>query len=296
MNAINAMTERMKTIELEQGSQEWLSWRKTVITATDCSCILGNNPWTTAYKCWQRKLGLIEEQASSAAMERGKALEPEARAQFIERYGLNMIPVVVESAEFDFLGASLDGISDDGRALLEIKCGGTKLHQMALNQEIPQYYLDQIQHQLLVTGAERCFYYSYDGTNGICIEVLPNPEFKATFMPKAREFWKCVAFNEPPPLQDSDYKDMSGEPQWKGFAGEYRKLCEQIKNLEDIKDSYRKELLKLSGDQNCFGGGVRVMKTTMRGRVDYDAIPEIKGIDLDQYRKNSSSTWKILIA
>ena len=296
MNAINAMTERMKIIELEQGSQEWLSWRKTVITATDCSCILGNNPWTTAYKCWQRKLGLIEEQASSAAMERGKALEPEARAQFIERYGLNMIPVVVESAEFDFLGASLDGISDDGRALLEIKCGGTKLHQMALNQEIPQYYLDQIQHQLLVTGAERCFYYSYDGTNGICIEVLPNPEFKATFMPKAREFWKCVAFNEPPPLQDSDYKDMSGEPQWKGFAGEYRKLCEQIKNLEDIKDSYRKELLKLSGDQNCLGGGVRVMKTIMRGRVDYDAIPEIKGVDLDQYRKNSSSTWKILIA
>lgn len=286
----------MKIIDLEQGSQEWLSWRKTVITATDCSCILGNNPWTTAYKCWQRKLGYIQEQASNAAMERGKALEPAARAQFIERYGPHMTPVVVESSEFDFLGASLDGISEDGQALLEIKCGGAKLHQMAFNQEIPQYYLDQIQHQLLVTGAKRCFYYSYDGTNGICIEVLPDPEFKAKFMPKAREFWKCVAFNEPPALQDSDYKDMSDAPSWKGYAEQYRKLNEQIKGLEDIKESYRKELIKLSGDQNCLGGGIKVMKTTIRGRVDYDAIPEIKGVDLDKYRKNSTSAWKILIA
>ena len=214
----------MKIINLEQGSKEWLSWRKTVITATDCSCIMGSNPWTTAYKCWQRKLGLIPEQESNEAMERGKRLEPEARTQFIERYGINMTSEVVESTEFDFLGASLDGISEDGSAILEIKCGGSKLHQMALNQEIPQYYLDQIQHQLLVTGASRCFYYSYDGHNGICIEVLPDTEFKARFMPKAREFWRCIAFNESPPLQDSDYRNMWDDARWGMVTREYLKI------------------------------------------------------------------------
>src|ERR1700743_3251665 len=120
----------MKVIELEQGSQEWLSWRKTVITATDCSSIMGNNPWTTAYKCWQRKVGLIEENKSNEAMERGKRLEPEARSQFTQQYGIDMTPVVVESTEYDFLGASLDGISIMGNYLLEIKCGGDKLHNM----------------------------------------------------------------------------------------------------------------------------------------------------------------------
>jgi putative phage-type endonuclease len=286
----------MKIIKVDQGSKEWLSWRKTVITATDCSCILGNNPWTTAYKCWQRKLGHIEEQASNAAMERGKALEPEARAQFIERYGIDMIPVVVESSEFDFLGASLDGISESGDAILEIKCGGSKLHQMAVRGEIPQYYLDQIQHQLFVTKASVGFYYSYDGKNGICIEVKPDPEFKVAFLPRAREFWKCVAFNEPPALQDADYKDMSDIPSWNEYAEQYRKLTEQIKSLEEVKDRYRKELLNLCSDQNCLGGGVKVMKSNMRGRVDYDAIPEIKGVDLDKYRKSPTSSWKILIA
>jgi putative phage-type endonuclease len=286
----------MKIINVEQGSLEWLSWRKTVITATDCPAILGSSPWTTAYKCWQRKLGLLEEQASNEAMERGKRLEPEARAQFVERYNIPMTPCVVESTEFDFLGASLDGLSDCGKYVLEIKCGGSKLHEQASHGEIPPYYLDQIQHQLLVTGAERAFYYSYNGKEGICIEVLPDPEFKETVMPKARAFWKCVAFAEPPALQDSDYKDMTNQSHWKECAIKYREVCEQIKSLEVAKEDYRKELLSLCGDQNCIGNGLKVMKTVIRGRVAYDDIPELKDINLDKYRKESTTAWKILVS
>jgi putative phage-type endonuclease len=286
----------MRKIELEQGSPEWLAWRKTVITATDASIIMGNNPWDTPYKCWQKKLGLIEENISNAAMERGKRLEPEARAKFIQFHGIDMIPAVVESTEFDFLGASLDGISELGNSLLEIKCGGEKLHNMAMKGEIPDYYRDQMQHQLLVTGAEICYYYSYDGTDGICLEVLPDPEYKEKFLPKAREFWKCVAFNEPPALQDADYKDMSDDPAWKAYAERYRKLNEQIKSLEEEKEAFRKEILKLCRDQSCLGDGIKVMKTVVRGRVDYDAIPELKVVDMDKYRKPSTTTWKILVA
>lgn len=288
-----------KEIKVEQGSQEWLAWRKTVITATDCSCILGNNPWVTPYKCWQRKLGLIEEQQSNEAMERGKRLEPKARAHFIERFGIEMKPMVVENLKFDFLGASLDGINLYGNVILEIKCGGAKLHEMAARGEIPQYYQDQMQHQLLVTGAPKCYYYSYlemdDKCDGIRIEVLPDPKFKEMFMPKAREFWKCVAFSEPPALQDTDYIDMSEIPTWNTCASEYKKLCDQIKSLEEAKENYRKELLKLCNDHNCKGNGIKVMKTTMKGRVDYEVIPELKGIDLDKYRKNATNTWKIMM-
>lgn len=284
----------MKIINLTQGSPEWLSWRKTVITATDCPAILGSSPWTTAYQVWQKKLGLIEEQKSNAAMERGKQLEPEARAQFIERFGIEMQPVVVESSEFDFLGASLDGISALGEYILEIKCGGAKLHEMAERGEIPTYYMDQMQHQLLVTRAHMCFYYSYNGNDGICIKVLPDPLFEAKFLPKAREFLKCIAFNEPPPLQDSDYKDMSLEPLWEINSQSYLEVSARIKALEELKEGYRKELIKLSGDQNCKGDGIKVIKTVMKGRVAYDEIPEIKDLDLEKYRKSSSTVWKIL--
>ena len=286
----------MKEIKLEQGSPEWLAWRKTVITATDASIILGNNPWDTPYTCWQRKLGLIEEKVSNEAMERGKRLEPDARDQFNGIWFKNMQPMVVESSEYDFLGASLDGISDDGKNILEIKCGGSKLHSMASRGEIPAYYKDQMQHQLLVTGADKCFYYSYDGRDGICIEVYPDPEYAKTFLPLARAFWKCVALGEPPALMDSDYKDMSDRPDWFLLATEYRKVNEEIKALEEVKEAKRKELLALCGDQSCRGGGVRVMKTFMRGRVSYDDIPELKVVDLDKYRKQATTTWKIMVA
>jgi putative phage-type endonuclease len=284
----------MKIIDLEQGSPAWLSWRKTVITATDCPAIMGSSPWSTAYKAWQKKLGLIEEQPVNEAMQRGTRLEPEARAQFIERFGIEMRPAVVESTEFDFLGASLDGISQLGNQILEIKCGGVKLHEQAAQGIIPEYYLHQIQHQLLVTRADKAYYYSYDGKDGICIEVRPDPLFEEAFLIKAREFWKCVAFSEPPALQDSDYKDMSHDGAWPTYATNYRRVCEQIKELEEIKETYRKELFKLCADQNCLGSGIKVMKMNVKGRVDYEQVPELKGLDLDQYRKKATTCWKIL--
>jgi putative phage-type endonuclease len=285
----------MKKIEVEQGSPSWLSWRKTVITATDCPAILGSSPWSTTYQCWQRKLGLLEEQKVNDAMERGKRLEPEARSLFTEQTGITMAPVVVESDEFDFLGASLDGLSDCGKYVLEIKCGGSRLHNMAAQREIPDYYQDQIQHQLLVTGAEKCFYYSYNGSDGICIVVLPDPDFKNKFMPKAREFWKCVAFSEPPVLCDDDYQDMFNDPEWKAYAIEYRNICEKIKALEASKENYRKEILNLCADQNCVGHGIKVVKTTMKGRISYEDIPEVKSLDLDKYRKSPTVAWKIMV-
>ncbi len=282
---------------MEQGSKEWLAWRKTVITATEASIIMGNNPWDTPYTCWQRKLGLIEEKKTNAAMERGKRLEPIARERFIKKYRINMTPVVVESTEFDFLGASLDGLSDCQQYILEIKTGGDKLLQMANQGIIPEYYIDQMQLQMLATGAKKCFYHvaHEDEKKDVVLQLNSDPIFEQKFMPKAREFWRCVALNEPPPLQDSDYKDMSSEPHWKSCAEQYRKASEKIKVLEEIKESYRKELLKMCLDQSCIGNGLKVIKTAMKGRIVYDEIPELKGIDLDKYRKDSTTLWKILL-
>ncbi len=285
----------MKIIPVEQGSPEWLSWRKTVITATDCPAILGSSPWATAYKCWQRKLGLVEEQPSNAAMERGRNLEPQAREQFVYKWNIHMHPAVVESTEFEFLGASLDGISPCRKYILEIKCGGRELHCMAARGEIPQYYLDQMQHQLLVTGAEKCFYYSYDGKDGIYIEVFPDPEFVNQWMPKARDFWKCVAFFEPPALQDSDYRDMGHDLDWKECARMYQEADAEIKALEEKKDYIRKKIIQLCADHSCAGSGIKAIKTFMKGRVAYDEIPEIQSIDLDKYRKASTPSWRIQV-
>lgn len=285
----------MKKVNVDQGSKEWLDWRRTVITGTDCPSIMGTSKYQTAYKCWQRKLGLVEEQYCNAAMARGKKLEPVARDAFIKETGINMTPVVVESTEYDFLGASLDGISECSQALLEIKCGNEKLHNMAKEGHLPNYYMDQIQHQLLVTDRDLCYYYSFNGKEGAVVEVKKDPEFKDRFLPKAKAFWKGIVYFEPPSLTMEDFCNMNDNLDWQKYAKMYQEIDASTKALEDKKDYLRKKIIELCADNSSYGAGIKAMKTTVKGRIAYDEIPEIKGVDLEQYRKESSSCWKILI-
>ena len=187
----------MKIVNIPQHGNQWHAWRSSVITATTASAIMESNPWCSPYQAWQRMLGLIPEQEETAAMRRGKELEEQARFSFMERYNMVMVPECVESDEFNFLGASLDGLSVDCKSILEIKCGKSS-HELALEGVIPFYYQHQILHQLICTRAEKCFYYSFDGENGICIEVYPDPAFEAEYLPKARAFWDCIANMTPP--------------------------------------------------------------------------------------------------
>jgi putative phage-type endonuclease len=287
----------MKIINLEQGTKEWLNWRTTVITATDCPSILGSSPWQTKYKCWQRKLGLVEEQKSNFAMEEGKRLEPLARDLFIKETGINMLPIVIESTDYEFLGASLDGISDCRRFILEIKCGGEELYEKALRSEIPDYYRDQMQHQLLVTNAELCYYvvYSKKHKEIVIMELKPDPEFIVKFLPIAREFWKCIAYFEVPHLTDRDYQDMNDNLTWQEYSKMYKEVDISIKALEEKKDYIRRRLIEICADQSSQGSGIKVIKSNVKGRIVYDEIPEIQGIDLEKYRKSYTVTWKILI-
>ena len=153
-----------------------------------------------------------------------------------------------------------------------------------------------MQHQLLVTGAKKCFYYSYDGEDGVCVEVFPDPKFKETFLPKAREFWKCVALSEPPALQRGDYKDRSQDEQWSKYASLYREEYAQLKASERRVEEYRQILIDLAEGENSMGDGVKLVKSIIRGKVSYDDIPELLGVDLDKYRKESKATFKIFVS
>ena len=188
----------MKIIQHEQGSQNWLKWRRSLLTATDAPIILKQSAYTLPFQLWQRKLGMVEEQPVNKAMQRGSDLEPIARKWFNDKYDLDMKPVVVESIEYNFLGASLDGISNSGFHLLEIKCNGPRNHGIAQLGEVPDYHMTQMQHQFICTRSQIGYYLSYVEGDEIVIEVTPNPDFERFYLPIARKFWENVVFLEPP--------------------------------------------------------------------------------------------------
>lgn len=193
----------MKIISVEQGSQDWLSWRKERITASDAAVILRLNRYSNPTKLWEEKMEVIPAQPTNHHMERGKLLEPIARELFIEQTGIHVEPLVVEHDNFFWMGASLDGIDSSRRVLVEIKCPELGGHLEALNKDIKPMYRAQMQHQLYATDAEMCFYVTYNEHHEqkmSIIEVTRDEKFMQNMINAELEFYKefIGVFKKPP--------------------------------------------------------------------------------------------------
>lgn len=140
----------MPVIQLEQGSKSWLEYRSRHIMATDTPVILGNNPWVTKLQRWKEKMGLEPPVFLNDAMKRGQDLEPIAREKTEGILGVKFTPIVYESDTNNWMAASLDGISECGRYIIEIKCPtNPKLHYANSFDGVPRYYRDQMDHQCM---------------------------------------------------------------------------------------------------------------------------------------------------
>jgi putative phage-type endonuclease len=110
--------------EIQQDTQAWHDWRRKGIGATEAGKVrTGRKGSQTLFRV---KTGKEEERDfQSAAMVRGKDLEPEARAAYMDEVGITVKPACVENIKTPWLRASLDGISNDRKTIVEIKCGKT---------------------------------------------------------------------------------------------------------------------------------------------------------------------------
>lgn len=176
-----------------QGSQAWLDWRKSRVTATDASVIDGCNPFMNIDTLWKQKFDIIPGPAMNERMKRGQLLEPIARGQFIEQFGIEIEPVCIEHEIDWWHGSSLDGIDSTGKIIVEIKSPNFDTHELAISGSIKPYYMCQIQHQFYTSGAEICFYVSYNPEHSKkihIIEVMPNLTYISDLVSKEKQFYE----------------------------------------------------------------------------------------------------------
>lgn len=285
----------MKIIDLVQGSNEWLEWRKGIITATDAASIMGENPWCSAYKCWQRKLGLIPEEKENHFMRRGKEDEPIAREMFMQETGIEVFPACIQSEYNDVMGASLDGLSIDHKCIVEIK---SQSFDKIING-VPKHHYHQIQHQLLCTDGivEKCFYVSYWGGNIKILEVVVNPFWINEYLKKMNEFFNNILYKTPPAMVKGDY-EANTDIDFSIVSTEYREIDRQIKELTIKKERLKEALIDLSHGKNIEGYGVKIFKKISKGRIDYAEAIEVLNIRDDQlepFRKPDSESWCVLV-
>ncbi len=181
----------MKLCQLTQGTKIWLEWRRNMIMASDSSILLGISPYKTIQELYHEKIHKYES-VCTPIMQRGKDLEPIALEKFEKETGLILFPAVAVHDTIEWMAASFDGVTICRDAIVEIKCNGKKNHELSLKGKIPNFHNCQVQHQIEVSGLDFAYYYSFDGENGVIIEVKRDQEFIDIMLEKEREFWNSL--------------------------------------------------------------------------------------------------------
>ena len=276
-------------IDLIQSSLEWIEFRKSRIGASDANSIIGIG-FKTPFELWQEKLGLKEFKATEE-MRRRLAMEEDARIAFISKIGIDVKPAVFVHPKHEWMAASLDGISDDGKIAVEIKCPGKIDHDMAEKGKVPLKYIPQVQHQMEVLGLDEMYYFSFNYDSSHCFKVYRDQEYIDKLIEKEKEFLNCIE-NLVAPFSENDYKEINDES-WIHASNQYLLARQRRKKYEEEEEFWKQELIDLSGRSNAMGNGIKLSKVVKMGRIDYDKIPEIAGINLEQYRGKNIEYWKV---
>lgn len=281
----------MNIIHIEQNTPTWEVWRQTRFGASDAAAMLGISPYKTRAQLLREKQG-VSTKISDYQRElyaAGHAAEKAILPHLEDIAGQPITPCVYEGE--DRIAASLDGINFEGTLIIEHKLlrdsgASRKRFDMATRGELTAHDMAQVQQQLMVSGAEKCWFVVSDGTpdNMAIADVFPDE----AWFTRLKEGWAQFARD----------LDATADEVPQILAKEYRDLDAQIKALQSQQQAVKDQLIALAEEADSDSlavGGITLKRIESKGTVDYKAIPALKDIDLEPYRKPATTTWRINI-
>jgi putative phage-type endonuclease len=282
-----------KFVDVEQGSEGWLALRREKVTATDISKIMGISIWGTALDVFNDKQGNSKPFITNPGIEFGRRMEEPIREHYESKVGEWFPPAVVVN---DWSLASLDGINSSKTRILEIKTCNKKVFEEAQFGHVPSYYKSQVQYGMMcIPSVKDCEFVFYNSGSYAYVIVERDEEYIANLKIVGKEFYdQCIVDKQPPALSEKDSIDLSDDPQWMCLASEARLLYPKLKQLEKEWKELRGRLQDCTDDGNSHGGGVSITKTWRIGSIDTDKL-ENDGIDIEKYRKSSTSSLRLTV-
>ena len=280
--------------DMAQGSLEWHEHRAKYNNASEASIIMDCAPkyWGTSKRIlWEQKQGLRGSNVDSdnPAIKHGNNLEAAARDCFNKNFGANTIPVVGVKGKYS---ASLDGYGTDSegrRIKVEIKCPwkgvDSEVWKLAAQGEIAKYYHWQMVHQSYCVDTEQTFFFVYISDDQfLTIPHVSTEEDTAALLAA----WDAFNASEPEP----DFILLEDE-QMRAWVTDHQNLLQQKALLETKIDQISNSLKDRAGNKNVISFGCKIQTISRKGSVDYKKIDTLKNVDLEQYRKPSSTYQKI---
>ena len=225
-----------------------------------------------------------QEDAAGPAARRGRELERLARRIYEQEVGIQMEPLCLVHDQLEWMRASLDGLSFDGSTVLEIKCPmNTRDHSAAKQGNVPPQYYAQLQHELEVSRAEEDHYWSFDGSAGSLVRVRSDREYLKRLLDAEAAFWQLVRENVWPEPAGGEL-DPSADPKWRHVALRYREAKVGWRRQQPKSTSCARYSEPRDRAQDLWFRH-RALEKLPKGAVDYAAIPELRGVNLETYRK-----------
>lgn len=156
---------------MDQRSAEWFAARLGKVTASRVSDVMaktktgygaGRANYMSELIC-ERLTGERQEGYTSAAMQWGTDIEPQARAAYAFHMDADVAEVgFIDHPSIKMFGASPDGLVGE-TGLVEIKCPNAATHiDTLLSETVPGKYITQMQVQMACTGRAWCDFVSFD--------------------------------------------------------------------------------------------------------------------------------------
>lgn len=281
-----------------QGSPEWKEYRSRMGNASELAALMDCAPWFphTPYELWLLKSNRADRE-ETAAMRRGLALEPLARA-FIElEFGEVFEPQVVAR---DRVSASLDGLSFDGTTVLEIKCPGQGRHSelwrhVERHEAPPDHYWWQVQQALYCTAASKahfvvCHAEGGEITSYMACEVKPDPAAHKALTEAWEQFFQYLDEDVAPPLTERDVEERT-DTAWRDAVSSWREARMWLEEAKRAEAEARAALIKAAGERSIQGAGIKLTRYFKRGEIDWKRATA--GMDLEQYRKEGGWHYRI---
>lgn len=187
------------THECQQGSPEWHAMRAKRFTASEASAMLGVSKYQARADLLKRKAtGLVEEvdAATQRRFDDGHAAEAAARPIVEGIIGDDLYPVTM-TADVNGLPllASMDGLTMLGDIGWETKLLNQDLRAAVEAGTLDEHYTVQMEQQLMVSGADRIYFTTTDGTpeNTFGMWYESNPALRERIVAGWAQFAEDVA-------------------------------------------------------------------------------------------------------
>lgn len=291
------MTSTRK-VDLQQGSVEWLAWRRERMTASEAAIVMGCAPsyWQTRTPDQLRAI----KDGSAVAPEPsdftkklwadGHAKEAEIRDRLNEGW-YEFAPACFELGKF---GASLDGWDADSGEWLEVKCpkdAGSLTYRMATEwvtprEAVPDHYWWQIVHQAACApdSAMACRYIVAPADGAPEVEVLIRRDDLMDHWPALEAAWQAFTEGRTNLPAGSD----------EALALEYIEALHEHDTAKQRLDRAKTALL--AAGPRTVPELVDITESDVKGRIDWQAAARRAGMsdnDAEGFRGKASTRTAI---